>query len=64
MAFKHVTAGAELTQAEWEATGMHEIDGSPAGDVIVVTVPPSEKKKITNMYWDPVTGDLYVQVED
>lgn len=64
MAFKHVTAGVDLTRVEWEGEDMHEIDGNLAGDVIVVTVPPSEKKKIKNMYWDPETGNLYVQIED
>lgn len=64
MAFKHITVGPELSKAEWESEDAHEIDGKPAVDVIVPSLPPSEKKRVTNIYYDQVTGDLYVQVED
>jgi len=29
-----------------------------------VSEPPSGKKKIKNIYWDPVTNELVLEVED
>lgn len=62
--FKHQTVGTKLTQSEWESAGLHQIDGNPALDVIVVSNPPSGKCKILNMYYDPDIGKAVFQYED
>ena len=64
MAFKHRDVGGELDRTEWEGQDTHEIEGKPAGDVIVPSLPPVGKKRVQNIYYDPDTGEMFVEVED
>lgn len=61
---KHRSVGPELDRGEWEAEETHEIGGKPAAEVIIQTDPPVGKKRVLNIYYDPDTGDIYLQVED
>jgi len=61
---KHKTVGPDLDRTEWEGDDTHEIDGVAAGEVIVVTVPPTGMKKVLNLYYDPATGNFLVELED
>jgi len=61
---RHKSVGIDLTQVEWEAGDSHEIDGSPAGEVVVTSVPPSGGCKILNVYFDPEVEKMIVEYED
>ena len=52
--FKHKTVGTQLTQAEFEDTVLHEIDGLTAGGVLVISNPPSGYYKVVNLYCEKV----------
>jgi len=67
--FKHRQVRESLqgrieSSRHWEAMDMHEIDGRPAGDVILVSLPPSGKCRILNIYWDPVSEKAVFEYED
>ncbi len=64
MSLKHKTAGVELSKDEWEAEDMHEIDGQDASEVIIPSLPPTQKKRVKNIYYDQDADDLYFEVED
>jgi len=61
---KHASVGNALTQAEWEAEDIHLIDGLPAGQVLMTSIPPSGMCRVLNIYYDPQQGKAIVEYDD
>uniref|UniRef100_A0A6M3M3X1 Uncharacterized protein n=1 Tax=viral metagenome TaxID=1070528 RepID=A0A6M3M3X1_9ZZZZ len=61
---KHKDVGSKLTKAKWEAEDTHELRGYPAGDIILVSIPPSGNCKIVNVYYDPDIQKAVFEYED
>lgn len=64
MAFRHKGVGVDLYRSEWEAIDAHEFDGESAGKVLMLSVPPSGKCRILNIYYDPVENKAIFEYED
>jgi hypothetical protein len=61
--FKHKTVGTELTQTEFEAVDLHELDGVKFGDIILKSEPPSGYYKVVNLYVEKVGESYKLKVE-
>jgi len=64
MSLKHASVGDQLTRAEWEGDDLHELNGQPAADVIVTSIPPLGMCRIINIYYDPEQDKAIVQYDD
>lgn len=62
--FKHGSVGGELSQDEWESPAAHMIGDSVAGDVILVSQPPSGMCRVVNVYWNPQNHKAVFEFND
>lgn len=61
--FKHKTVGTQLTQAEFEALDLHELDGVQFGTIVLKSKPPSGYYKVVNLYVEKVGANYKLKVE-
>ena len=55
-----------MPKPQWKVLPIHEVISLLEGleELDIESKPPPGKKRITNIYWDPATEEIVVEVED
>lgn len=60
---KHKSIGHKLYRDYFEGLDLHEIDGKPMGDVILISNPPAGFYKVVNIYCNKADGKYKLVIE-